>query len=92
MTTVQRVSRLDGAYEGVNARLHDIGQSVESLRAEMKTRFAEVNSTVESLRAETNSRFAEVNNRFNTLMIIMIGSWITTILAIIGLYFTRFVE
>ena len=92
MTTVQRVSRLDGAYEQVNARLHDIGEAVESLCSEMNTRFAEVNSTVESLRAETNSRFAEVNNRFNTLMIIMIGSWITTILAIIGLYFTRFVE
>jgi tetrahydromethanopterin S-methyltransferase subunit G len=67
MTTVQRVSRLEGAYEQVDARLHDIGQAVESLRSEM-------------------------NSRFNTLMVIMIGSWVTTILAIIGLYFTRFVE
>ena len=63
----QRVSRLEGAYEQVDARLHDTGQAVESLRSEM-------------------------NSRFNTLMVIMIGSWITTILAIIGLYFTRFVE
>ena len=30
MTTVQRVSRLEGAYEQVDARLHDIGQAVES--------------------------------------------------------------
>ncbi len=81
----QRVSRLEGAYEQVDARLHDIGQSVESLRSEMNTRFAEVNGTIESFRLETNSRF-------NTLMVIMIGSWITTILAIIGFYFTRFVE
>jgi hypothetical protein len=67
MTTVQRVSRLEGAYEQVDARLRDIGQAVESSRSEM-------------------------NSRFNTLMVIMIGSWVTTILAIIGLYFTRFVE
>ena len=99
----QRVSRLEGAYEQVDARLHDIGQGVESLRAETNARFAEVNGTIGSLRAEMNARFAEVNStieslraetnsRFNTLMVIMIGSWITTILAIIGLYFTRFVE
>ena len=58
----------------------------------MNARFAEVNGTVESLRSDMNARFAEVNTRFNTLMVIMIGSWVTTILAIIGLYFTRFVE
>jgi tetrahydromethanopterin S-methyltransferase subunit G len=92
MTTVQRVSRLEGAYEQVDARLHDIGQAVESSRSEMNSRFAEVNGTVESLRSDMNARFAEVNTRFNTLMVIMIGSWVTTILAIIGLYFTRFVE
>ena len=51
-----------------------------------------MNGTVESLRSDMNARFAEVNTRFNTLMVIMIGSWVTTILAIIGLYFTRFVE
>ena len=67
----QRVSRLEGAYEQVDARLHDITQSVESLRAEM------------------NARFAEMNSRINTLMIVMIGSWITVMLAIIGLYFAQ---
>ena len=40
MTTVQRVSRLEGAYEQVDARLHDIGQAVESSRSEMNARFA----------------------------------------------------
>ena len=71
MTMEQRVSRLEGAYEQVDARLHDLGQSVESMRSEM------------------NSRFAEVHNRINTLTAIVVGAWITTIIAIVGLYFAQ---
>ena len=71
MTTEQRVSRLEGAYEQVDARLHDMSQAIESLRA------------------DHNARFVEMNNRINTLILLLLGSWVTIILAIIGLYFAR---
>ena len=39
------------------------------------------------LRAEMNSRFAEVNSRFNTLIMLLVASWVTLIGVMIGLYF-----
>jgi tetrahydromethanopterin S-methyltransferase subunit G len=60
----RRISRLEGAYEQVDARLHDLAQSLESTRAEL-------------------------NSRINTLTVIVVGSWVTIMLAIIGLYFAK---
>ena len=60
----RRISRLEGAYEQVDARLHDLAQSVESSRAEL-------------------------NSRINTLMVIVVGSWATIMVAIVGLYFAK---
>lgn len=64
ITPEQRISRLEGAYEQVDARLHDMAQSIQALRTEM-------------------------HNRMNTLTAIVVGSWITLALGIIGLYFIR---
>ena len=72
----QRISRLEGAYEQVDRRLDDMHRSIEGLRAEMNSRFEEV-----------NSRFAEVNSRFNTLIMLLVASWVTLIGVMIGLYF-----
>ena len=35
----ERISKLEGAYEQVDLRLDDLGRSVNSLRAEMNSRF-----------------------------------------------------
>ncbi len=75
MNLEQRVSRLEGAYEPVDARLDDLNRAVEALRSDL-------NDSINSLRAE-------VNSRLNTLTVIMLGGWVTTILAIIGLYLAR---
>ena len=69
--------------------MHDLGQSIGSLRTENNARFSDMNSIMTSLRGEMNSRFAEVYNRINTLTAIVVGAWITTIIAIVGLYFAR---
>jgi hypothetical protein len=39
MATEQRISRLEGAYEQVDARLADINHRVDSLEASMNARF-----------------------------------------------------
>ena len=68
----QRVSRLEGAYEQVDRRLEELDRSVSSLRTE-------TSRGLDSLRAEMNSRF-------NNLCILLFGSSVTIMVAIIGLY------
>lgn len=73
MATEERVSRLEGAYEQVDRRLNDLSLSLEALRVELHN--------------EANGLRAEVNSRFNNIYVLMGATWITTIGAIIGLYF-----
>ncbi len=68
MTTTERISRLEGAYEQVDRRLDDMNRSLDSLR-----------NDVVALRSEMNSRI-------NTLYVLLFGSWVTIMVAIIGLY------
>ena len=75
-----RISRLEGANEQVdrrhddmNTRLDATNQSIEGVRAEMNSRFEEM-----------NSRFGEMNNRYNTLIMLMIVSWVTIFAALIA--------
>ena len=82
-TTEERVSRLEGIYEQVDRRLDDINRSIGALRSEVTNLRNDMNSRFN----EVNSRFNEVNSRFNNLYILLLGSWITTMAAIIGLYF-----
>ena len=79
VTTEERVSRLEGAYEQVDERLGDISRSFEAMRTEM-------NQSIEALRNDINSRLNEMNSRINNLYIATIGIWVTTLLAIVGLY------
>ena len=75
MALEQRVSRLEGAYEQVDRRLDELSRSIESLRTEMN-----------GLRAEMNGLRTEMNNRFNNVYVLIGGSWVTIMVAIIGLY------
>ena len=81
MTTEQRISRLEGAYEQVDKRLDDLNQSITGLRAEMGGRFTE-------MRGEMGGRRGEMSSRLNTLTIVMFVTWVTAMIgAVIGLYF-----
>ena len=55
---------MEGAYEQVDARLHDLAQPLESTRAEL-------------------------NSRTNVLTVIVVGSWVTIMLAITDFYFAK---
>ena len=83
VTTEERVSRLEGAYEQLDERLGDIIRSIEAMRSDLNNRFGDLNNRI----SETNDRINETNNRINHLYAVMFGLWATTILAIVGLYF-----
>ena len=74
--TQERVSRLEGAYEQVDRRLDDMNRSIQSVRDEMG-----------SLRGEMGSLRGEMNSRINNLYVLLGGTWVATMAAIIGLYF-----
>ncbi len=49
MTLEERVSRLEGAYEQVDARLSDLNRAIESLRVEMNTKFDQIDRRFNTL-------------------------------------------
>lgn len=71
----ERVSRLEGAYEQVDRRLDDMNLSIERVWTEAS-----------NIRTEMNNLRTEMNSRINNLYILIAGSWITLMGAIIGLY------
>ena len=77
MATEQRISRLEGAYEQVDARppAPTSHHRVDSLEASMNARF----NTLES----------SMNARFNTLTILTVGGWVTLMAAIVALFFAK---
>lgn len=83
MTTEERISRLEGAYEQVDQRLGDLTQAVSSLREELR---GEIGSLRQDMTGQLGDLRSEVNGRFNTLLVIGAGAWVTTVGLIIGLY------
>ena len=69
-THEQRISRLEGAYEQVDARLADINNRLDSMSNRM------------------NAMEAKFDARFNTQLMLTVGSWVTIMAAIIAVFFT----
>lgn len=76
-TDEQRISRLEGAYEQVDARLADISNRMDSMNARM-----------DSMSSRMDSMEARFDARFNTQLILTVGSWVTLMAAIIAVLFT----
>ena len=87
MTTEERLSRLEGAYEQVDQRLGDLTAAVVALRQELRQEMSEGHT---ALRQEMNHQISdlrsEMNSRFNNLYLFAGGAWVTTVGLIIGLY------
>ena len=66
VTTEDRVSRLEGAYEQVDRRLDDLN-----------TRLSDIGNQVDR-------RFDVIDRRFTSLIILVAGSWVTMMGAIIS--------
>ena len=85
MTTEERISRLEGAYEQVDSRLSDLTQSFELLRVEM----IRANEALRAEMIQANEALRdEMNKRFNNLYVLLGGAWITVMGALIGLILT----
>ena len=69
-THEQRISRLEGAYEQVDARLADINNRLDSMSNRM------------------DAMEAKFDARFNTQLMLTVGSWVTIMAAIIAVFFT----
>ena len=91
--TTDRISRLEGAYEQVDKRLDDLQQSLTSLRSDVISRLTNTEAQVIALRNEMNSRFenleGQVNSRFNQLLILVGGSWITIMAGMLARFFGK---
>ena len=90
--------QVDRRLDDMNTRLDETNRSIEGLRAEMNTRFEEMSNRMDSRFSEMsnrmdnrfddmNGRFGELNNRYNTLVMLMIASWVTVIAVLITLFF-----
>ena len=94
----QRMSKLEGAYEQVNERLGEMNGRINEVRTDMDARFSEMNgridvtnTRIDHLRTDMDARIdslgAQMNARFNSILVLMLGSWVTTIGVIVGLSF-----
>ena len=70
-TDQERISRLEGAYEQVDARLADLSNRMDSM-----------SNRIDSLEAKFDARF-------NTQLVLTVGSWVTLMAAIIAVLFTK---
>ena len=69
-----RVSRLEGAYEQVNERLHDLTEAVKDVRTEIK----DVRSEIKDVRSE-------IGSLKTTLIVIGGAMWASTVGGFIAL-------
>ncbi len=79
---VERVSRLEGAYDQVNERLNDLTQAMTNLHNEVheaETRLSE------KIDAQGREFRAEMNARFNTMYVLIGTFWATTLGGIIAI-------
>ena len=75
---IDRLSRLEGAYDQVDQRLTNVERSIDALRADMK-------SEMGGLRAEMNGLRTEMNSRFNNMYALMGLMWATVLAGVITL-------
>ena len=83
----ERMSKLEGAYEQVNERLGEMNGRIDAVNG----RIDGTNVRIDQLRTDMDARIdslgAQMNARFNSILVLMLGSWVTTIGVIVGLSF-----
>ena len=81
-TDEQRTSRLEGAYEPVDARLADMNNRLDGLSNRMDSMETPSSARMDAMEAKFDARF-------DTQLILTIGSWVTLMAAIIAVLFTK---
>ena len=67
MALDERVSKLEGAYEQVDARLGDLNRAIESLRLEMNTRLDQMDRKFTALFVMVGGAWVTLTAAFITL-------------------------
>jgi tetrahydromethanopterin S-methyltransferase subunit G len=60
---------------------------LEGAYEQVDRRLDDMNRSIQSVRDEMGSLRGEMNNRINNLYVLLGGTWVATMAAIIGLYF-----
>ena len=78
----ERLSKLEGVYEQVNERLHDLTQAVREGDANLRQ--VEANLREEIRQGDANLR-AEMSKQFHTMLVLIGTFWATTLGGIIAI-------
>lgn len=79
-----RMAHLEGAYDQVNHRLDSLDGHLNGLRQEVTSLGVAMNSRLDALSARLD---AKIDQRFTWTIGIVVSTWLTTIAAILPLYF-----
>jgi hypothetical protein len=74
-----RMAHLEGAFIQVGERLNSMDRRLDSVDRRLES----VEQTMNSRFAQVDVRFALIDQRFNWVIGLIVGTWITTMLAIL---------
>lgn len=77
-----RIAQVEGGFTQMNERLGSLERRLDSFEHLTISRFDQVDRRFESVEHRFDSRFDQVDRRFNWLTGMVLGTWVTTMLAI----------
>ncbi len=77
------MARLEGAYEQLSKRLGDLSTAVDARFAQVDARFAQVDARFDGVDRRFDGVDRKIDNLQWRMTSLIVGTWITTILAII---------
>ena len=84
----QRVARLEGRFDELSPRIDQLQRSVDNLgtelRAEIQGMAAVQRDDTRSIREEMGGMREDASNFKNTMFALVVGTWVTTMIAIIA--------
>jgi tetrahydromethanopterin S-methyltransferase subunit G len=80
------MAQLEGAYEQVNHRLDSMDRHIDSLGKKIDALGNRLDAKIDALAAMID---AKIDKRFLWTVGIMFGSWLTTMLGVLGLFLKR---
>ncbi len=84
----QRVARLEGRFDELSPRIDQLQRSVDNLgtelRAEIQAVAAAQREDTRSIREEMGGMREDASNFKNTMFALVVGTWVTTMIAIIA--------
>jgi hypothetical protein len=78
-----RLARLEGAYEQIDHRLADLRQEMVERFAAVDQRFVSVDQHFVAVEQRISSLELRMDQKFNWVLGLIVGTWITTILTIL---------